>query len=80
MKIWLTKVYVGDQAKAHGFYTDVLGFVKKADFKNGNYRWLTVASPDDRNGAQLQLEANQHPAAKAIQTTLHQQGIPAANV
>jgi predicted enzyme related to lactoylglutathione lyase len=79
MRIWLTKVYVDDQVKALGFYTEVLGFVKKADFRNGNYRWLTVASSDDPNGVQLQLEANVHPAAKEFQTTLHQQGIPAAN-
>ena len=50
MKIKLTTVYVEDQDKALRFYTDVLGFVKKADFSNGPYRWLTVASPEDPDG------------------------------
>ena len=45
MKIKLTSVYVVDQEKALRFYTDVLGFVKKADFSQGPFRWLTVASP-----------------------------------
>ena len=43
MKIKLTSVYVDDQDKALRFYTEVLGFVKKADFSQGPFRWLTVA-------------------------------------
>ena len=43
MKIKLTSVYVNDQDKALRFYTEVLGFAKKADFSNGPFRWLTVA-------------------------------------
>ena len=50
MKIKLTSVYVDDQEKALRFYTEVLGFVKKADFSQGSYRWLTVASAEDPNG------------------------------
>ncbi len=78
MKIKLTTVHVDDQAKALQFYTDVLGFVKKADFSNGPYRWLTVASPEDPDGTELQLALNDNPAAKAYQQALFQQGQPAA--
>ena len=78
MKIKLTSVYVDDQEKALRFYTDVLGFVKKADFSNGPFRWLTVASPEDPDGTELQLALNDNPAAKAFQQALFQQGQPAA--
>jgi predicted enzyme related to lactoylglutathione lyase len=78
MKIKLTKVYVGDQEKALRFYTVVLGFVKKADFSNGPFRWLTVASPEDPDGTELQLALNDDPAAKAYQQAMFQQGQPAA--
>ena len=78
MKIKLTSVYVDDQDKALHFYTEVLGFVKKADFRNGPYRWLTVASPDDPHGTQLQLALNNNPAAKAYQDAIFQQSQPAA--
>jgi predicted enzyme related to lactoylglutathione lyase len=78
MKIKLTNVYVDDQDKALRFYTDVLGFVKKADFSNGPFRWLTVASPEDPDGTELQLALNDNPAAKAFQQALFQQGQPAA--
>ncbi len=78
MKIKLTSVYVDDQDKALRFYTEVLGFAKKADFSNGPYRWLTVGSPDEPDGTQLQLALNNNPAAKAYQQTLFQQGQPAA--
>src|SRR6202012_5804492 len=73
MKIKLTSVYVDDQEKALRFYTDVLGFTKKADFSNGPYRWLTVASPDEPDGTQLQLALNDNPAAKAYQQAIFQQ-------
>jgi predicted enzyme related to lactoylglutathione lyase len=78
MKIKLTNVYVDDQEKALRFYTDVLGFVKKADFSNGPFRWLTVASPEDPEGTELQLALNDNPAAKAFQQAMFQQGQPAA--
>jgi predicted enzyme related to lactoylglutathione lyase len=77
MKIALTSVYVDDQEKALGFYTDVLGFVKKADFSQGSYRWLTVASPEEPKGTELQLALNNNPAAKAYQQALFEQGQPA---
>ena len=78
MRIKLTKVYVDDQEKALRFYTDALGFVKKADFSQGSYRWLTVASAEDVDGTELQLALNDNPAAKAYQQAMFQQGQPAA--
>src|ERR1700693_3216814 len=78
MKIKLTSGYVDDQEKALRFYTEVLGFVKKADFSQGPFRWLTVASPEDPEGTELQLALNNNPAAKAYQQALFQQGQPAA--
>jgi predicted enzyme related to lactoylglutathione lyase len=79
MKIKLTSVYVDDQNKALRFYTEVLGFAKKADFSNGPFRWLTVASPEEPDGIELQLALNDNPAAKAYQQAIFQQGQPAAN-
>ena len=78
MKIQLTSVYVDDQEKALRFYTDVLGFVRKADFSQGSYRWLTVASPEDPDGVELQLALNDNPAARAYQQAMFEQGQPAA--
>ena len=78
MKIKLTSVYVDDQGKALSFYTEVLGFAKKADFSNGPFRWLTVASPEEPDGTELQLAPNGNPAAKAYQQAIFQQGQPAA--
>ncbi|MGB6134450.1 MAG: VOC family protein [Acidobacteriaceae bacterium] len=78
MKIKITSVYVDDQDKALRFYTEVLGFVKKADFSQGPFRWLTVASAEDPNGTEVQLALNDDPAAKAFQQARFQQGQPAA--
>jgi predicted enzyme related to lactoylglutathione lyase len=77
VKIKLTSVHVDDQENALRFYTEVLGFVKKADFSQGPYRWLTVISPEDPEGTELQLALND-PAAKAYQQAIFQQGQPAA--
>lgn len=78
MRIKLTSVYVDDQEKALRFYTDVLGFVKKTDVSQGPYRWLTVASPEEPDGTELQLAANASPAAQAYQRALFEQNQPAA--
>ena len=78
MKIKLNSVYVDDQEKALRFYTEVLDFVKKADFSQGPFRWLTVASPEEPDGTELQLALNNNPAAKAYQQAMFQQGQPAA--
>ena len=77
MKIKLTSIYVDDQDKALRFYTEVLGFAKKADFSQGPYRWLTVASPEEPDGTELQLALNNNPASKAYQQALFQQNQPA---
>lgn len=77
MKIKVTTLYVDDQEKALRFYTEVLGFVKKTDFSQGPYRWLTVVSPEDPDGIELQLALNNNPAAKTYQQALFQQSQPA---
>ena len=78
MRIRLTSVYVDDQDKALRFYTEVMGFVKKNDCSQGPYRWLTVASPEEPDGTELQLALNNNPAAKTYQETMFQQNQPGA--
>ena len=77
MRIVLTGIFVSDQDEALKFYTETLGFVKKHDVPAGEYRWLTVVSPDDPDGTELLLEPNENPVAQAYQKGLHDQGIPA---
>ncbi|MFE9855849.1 VOC family protein [Streptomyces sp. NPDC005780] len=79
MRIHLTSVFVDDQDKALRFYTDVLGFVKKAEVPVGKDRWLTVVSPEDPDGTELLLEPDGHPAVKPYKTSLVNDGIPAAS-
>ena len=79
MKIKVMSLYVDDQDKALRFYTEVLGFTKKADFSQGPYRWLTVASLEEPDGTELQLAPNNNPAAKAYQQAIFQQNQSAAN-
>jgi len=76
MKIHLTSVLVDDQEKALRFYTDVLGFEKKADVPLGEHRWLTVTSPGDPDGTELLLEPDAHPAAGPFKEALVGDGIP----
>jgi predicted enzyme related to lactoylglutathione lyase len=78
MKIKLTNIYVDDQEKALRFYTEVLGFVKKADVSQGPFRWLTVAAAEEPEGTELQLALNDNPAAKAYQQAMYEQAQPAA--
>jgi len=78
VKIKVTSIHVNDQAKALRFYTDVLGFVKKSDFTQGPFRWLTVASSEELNGTELQLAPTDNPAAQAYQKARIEQGQPAA--
>ena len=78
MKIKVMSLYVDDQEKALRFYTEVLGFARKSDFSQGPYRWLTVASPEEPDGTELQLALNNNPAAKAYQQAIFEQGQPAA--
>jgi predicted enzyme related to lactoylglutathione lyase len=77
MKIKVTSLYVDNQDRALRFYTEVLGFAKKADFSQGPFRWLTVASAEAPDGTELQLALNSNPAAKAYQQAMFQQGQPA---
>ena len=76
MRINLTSVLVDDQDKALRFYTEVLGFAKKPDVPLGEYRWLTVVSPEDPDGTELVLEPDAHPAAKPFKEALVADGIP----
>src|SRR6476661_7452497 len=80
MRIKWTTLYVDDQEKALQFYTDKLGFRKKADFSQGSYRWLTVASPEEPEGVELVLESDADPAGKAFREALYGQGRPAAQL
>lgn len=76
MKIKLNSVLVDDQEKALSFYTDKLGFIKKTDIPMGEFRWLTVAAPDDPDGAELVLEPSAFPAAATFKKALYDAGIP----
>lgn len=76
MRINLSSVYVDDQDKALAFYTGVLGFQKKTEVPLGEYRWLTVVSPEDPDGTELVLEPDAHPAAKTFKKALFEDGIP----
>ena len=75
MKIKLISIFVNDQQKALDFYVNVLGFKKSQDIPVGEYRWIQLASPEGGD-AELSLEPNVNPAAKAYQEALFEQGIP----
>lgn len=79
MRVSMTSVLVNDQAKAQHFYTEVMGFATKSDVPLGEYRWLTVVSPDDPDGVELLLEPDVHPAAKPFKAALVADGIPYAS-
>jgi catechol 2,3-dioxygenase-like lactoylglutathione lyase family enzyme len=78
MRIKLTSIMVDDQDKALRFYTDVLGFKKKHDIPVGEYRWITVVSPEGADDIELALEPNANPAGKTFQEAMFAQGIPLA--
>lgn len=77
MKIIVTSIFVQDQDRALGFYSEKLGFVKKEDVPVGEFRWITLVSPDVQDGTELLLEPNEHPAAKEYQKKIFAEGIPA---
>lgn len=77
MNIVVTSIFVQDQDKALQFYTEKLGFIKKDDVPAGDFRWITLVSPDDQAGTELLLEPNEHPAAKEYQERIFADGIPA---
>ena len=70
MKIKMSSVFVDDQDKALRFYTEVLGFVKETDLPAGEFKWLTVVSPEGPDGIELLLEPNNHPAARTYQEAI----------
>ena len=76
MRIKLSSVIVDNQEKALKFYTEVLGFVKKTEVPLGEFKWLTVVSPEGPDDLELLLEPNGNPAAKTYQNALHEAGIP----
>jgi glyoxylase I family protein len=78
MRIKLTSIMVDNQDKAEKFYTQVFGFVKKHDIPVGEYRWLTVVSPEGPDDLELSLEPNANPAGKDFQHAIFKQGIPIA--
>ena len=80
MRITLTSVFVDDQARAENFYTDVLGFEVKHDVSLGEYRWLTVVSPEDPEGTELLLEPAGHPAVGPYRDALVADGLPCAQL
>ncbi|WP_060204922.1 VOC family protein [Sporosarcina koreensis] len=77
MKIVVTSLFVDNQDKALEFYSEKLGFVKKHDVPAGEFRWITLVSPEDEGGTELLLEPNNHPAAKEYQQKIYADGIPA---
>ena len=78
MKIALTSVMVDDQDRALAFYTGRLGFLTKQDIPMGQYRWITVVSPEAPDGVELVLEPNAHPAGRAFQEAMFADGLPVA--
>ena len=79
MKITLSSIIVNDQARARKFYTEVLGFVVKTDVPAGEFRWLTLTSPEGAPGVELVLEPNDHQEARLYQQALFRDGIPATS-
>ena len=75
MRIKLSGIYVDDQQKALDFYTDILGFRKCQDIPVGEFRWLSVVSPEGGD-TELSLEPNANPIARTYQEALFEQGIP----
>ena len=77
MQLKFISVMVEDQDRALDFYTSVLGFEKMADIPMGQYRWLTVTSPDGIEGVELVLEPMAFPPSRGYQKALFEAGIPA---
>lgn len=76
MKIKLNSIFVDNQDKALDFYTRVLGFKPSKDIPMGEFRWLTLVSPEGHPDVELVLEPNANPAARTFQEAIFQQGIP----
>jgi catechol 2,3-dioxygenase-like lactoylglutathione lyase family enzyme len=80
MQLKFISLTVADQAHALDFYTRVLGFERMADIPMGEFRWLTVTSPDGIAGVELVLEPIAFPPSKVYQQALFDAGIPATAV
>ena len=78
MRIRLHSVFVDDQEQGVRFYTEVLGFAKKYDIPMGEFRWLTVVSPEEPDGTELVLEPSDNPATQAFRKSIYAQKIPAS--
>jgi catechol 2,3-dioxygenase-like lactoylglutathione lyase family enzyme len=79
MRIYITSIFVDDQAKALDFYTKKLGFEVKNDVPMGEHRWLTVVSKEQPDGTELLLEPSDHPAVTPYKNALVEDGIPATS-
>lgn len=79
MRIYVTSIFVDDQAKACAFYTGTLGFQVKHDIPVGEFRWLTLTARDDPDGTELLLEPSNHAAVPPFKAALMADGIPAAS-
>lgn len=76
MKMYIKSIMVESQDQALDFYTNTLGFEVKQDVPVGEYRWLTLVSPQEPDGVELGLEPNAHPASRVFQEALKADGIP----
>ena len=79
MKINLYSIFIENQDKALSFYTEKLGFIKKHDESVGEFKWITIVSPEDPDGVEVSLEPNKNPIAETYQKGLFEQGIPATS-
>ncbi|MGW7379266.1 VOC family protein [Streptomyces sp. NPDC054794] len=78
IKVAMTGVYVDDVAKAHAFYTDVLGFETRTRLDlGGGTLFITVgASGGAQPDLQLLLEPGDGPIAEPYRRALYEAGLP----
>lgn len=76
MRIRITSVPVDNQEKTLQFYMRKLGLVAKSDIPLGEFRWLTVVSPDEENDVELLLEPLGFAPANTYQQELFKAAIP----
>jgi catechol 2,3-dioxygenase-like lactoylglutathione lyase family enzyme len=78
IKVAMTSVYVDDVAKAHAFYTDVLGFETRTHMDlGGGTLFVTVGAPEGaQQDLQLLLEPGQGPIADPYRKAVREAGLP----
>ena len=78
IKVAMTSVYVDDVAKAHAFYTDVLGFETRIHMDlGGGTLFVTVGAPEGaQQDLQLLLEPGQGPIAEPYRKALREAQLP----